>query len=396
MAIQAFIRLWEILKIKGVPVKGNKTVVLQVVAAMEQGGVEQGTLDMAQYIREQGWVSMVASKGGSMVTKLQAAGVKHISLPLKNRNPFAILYNAYYLAKIVRQYKVDILHARSRGPAWAALIASKITKAPLITSFHGTHKIQNKLKWLYNNVMTKGVFTIANSRFIWEHIIHYYHLPVEKLRIAERGINPNFFNKENISIKEMNALRKKWGLNDDPVILMPGRLTPWKGQSVFIKALSEIQDIPWNALVVGGADKKKRYEKELKAEAKKYGLEKRIIFTGGQSPLTLYYAIANIVVSASIEPEAFGRIAIEAGAMGVPVIATAHGGSLETIKDKETGYLVPVNDSTAMAKILLELIQDHEKQTAIGAKASNWIRNNFTVDKMCKKEFGVYTEVLNV
>ena len=373
--------------------KENKTV-LQVVAAMDQGGVEQGTHDMAIYIKQQGWKSMVASNGGRMTLGLTDKGIKHFRMPLKKRNPLAILCNAQCLIKIIKKHNVDILHTRSRAPAWAALIASRATGVPLITSFHGTHKIQNKAKWIYNSVMVKGVFTIANSQFIWGHIIKNYRLPKNKLRLAPRGVDPSVFNRGNVTVSDKNALRDQWQLGESPIILMPGRLTRWKGQAVFIEALAEIKDMEWKALIVGGADKKKKYAKQLKTLVKKYKLEDRVIFTGGQSNLAPYYALARVTVSASTEPEAFGRVAIESQAMATPVVATAHGGSLETVKEGETGFLVPPGDSRTMAKMLRQVMLDANESARMGDNGYHWVQNNFTISLMCKKEFDVYREVL--
>jgi len=374
----------------------HNPVILQVVAAMDQGGVEQGTLDMALYIAQKGWGSIVASQGGRLVSGLKQANVQHITLPLKRKNPLAILCNAYKLVKIIRSNQVSLLHTRSRAPAWATLVASRITGVPFITSFHGTHRIQNKLKWLYNSVMTKGMYTIANSNYIWQHVREQYHIPEARLRLAQRGTDIGLFNPEATSNYQIEELRHQWGLDNRPVIFMPGRLTRWKGQTVFIEALAKISDLDWQALITGGADNKHKYEEKLKNLARQHGIDERIIFTGSQNDLPPYYALAYITVSASTEPEAFGRVAIESQAMGTPVIATAHGGSLETIKDGNTGWLVPPNDAETLAKVLRKALENSKQVEIMGRHASQWVHENFTTRSMCEKEFSVYQEVLGI
>jgi len=363
---------------------------------MDQGGVERGTLDMALYTAAQGWTSLVASQGGRMVPELLRGGARHFQLPLKRRNPVAILYNAWKLVHIIRKYRVTLLHTRSRGPAWATLFASYITKVPFVTSFHGTHKIQNSLKRLYNSVMTRGVLTIANSEFIQQHIINNYHLPKDRLRLAHRGFDPDVFNPDMATKRERDKLIQQYALDNSPILIMPGRLTRWKGQIDFIEALALIKDIPWQALIVGGSDRKVNYEAELRTLVHQRGLDKRVFLTGSQDNLAPYYDLADITISASREPEAFGRVAVESQAMGTPVIATAHGGSLETVNDGETGWLVPPKSAKAMAETLRYALADSARRASMGKTAHRWVHSRFTVQNMCAREFSVYKEILDV
>ena len=372
----------------------EKPVILQVVAALDQGGVEQGTLDMARYTVQQGWTSLVASAGGRLVMDLERAGAQHFRLPLQQRNPVAILYNALRLASLVRRHGVDLMHTRSRAPAWATRIASRLTGVPYITSFHGTHRIQNRLKWRYNNVMTSGLLTIANSRFIRQHIRQHYGLAEDRLRLAQRGIDTTVFDPDKLDAEDLAELRSRWQLDGSPLILMPGRLTRWKGQAVFIAALDRIRDLPWQALIAGGADRKDKYAAELRALAAGCGLQERVRFTGSLDNLARLYALADITVSASTEPEAFGRVAVESQAMGTPVIVTAHGGSMETVRDGETGLLAEPGSVDSLAVCLRELLADPARRKLMGEAGRAHVLAHFTVERMCEQEFSVYREIL--
>lgn len=376
--------------------KSDQKNILQVVPAMQEGGVERGTLEMAHYIKSQNWGSFVASHGGRWVEDLEKFGVKHVKLPLHKRNPLTIILNGFRLARLVRAYEIDLLHTRSRAPAWSCLIASKLTKTTLLTSFHGTHKIQNKAKWLYNSVMTKGVYTIANSEFIRNHLKENYFLSDEKIITVARGFDTTLFNPDLYSDKDRCQFFKEHHLDlDTPVILMPGRLTRWKGQQFLLDTLAQMKDEKWQLLIVGGASKKKAYLAELEAQVKTLGLEDRCQFLGSRNDMPLLYYICDIMVSCSLIPEAFGRTAIEASAMKKPVVATNHGGYLETIKDTETGFLVTPYDTESMAKKLRTLLQQRDLRQQMGDKGHAWVHNTFTTEKMCAGEFAVYKKIFS-
>lgn len=378
--------------------KNTKYKILQVVPAMQEGGVERGTLEMALYIKKQGWESQVASHGGRWVKPIQEAGCQHLKLPLHRRDPISILYNGLRLAAYIKAEKPDIIHTRSRAPAWACRLACKLTGTTLLTSFHGTHKIQNKAKWLYNSVMVSGIRTIANSEFIKDHITNNYGLPADKIDMAPRGFDEELFDRTKYSDADICQFFEENDIPQSaPTILMPGRLTRWKGQDVFLKALSYIKEENWTAVIAGGAGKKKQaYMDELKDLAKELGIAGKCHFIGSRDDMPLVYAACDIMVTASSEPEAFGRTAVEAQAMAKPVIATAHGGSLETVKDEETGFLIPPKDSESMAKKLRLLLQDATLRQQMGDKAYAWVHNNFTTEKMCKAEFDVYNRILEI
>ncbi len=370
----------------------QKIKILQVIPALEQGGVETGTLETASYIVKHGWQSIVASNGGKLVERLEKEGSKHLKLSLHKRNPIAIFYNAFKLIKIIKSEQPSIVHARSRAPAWSAYFACKFTKTPFLTSFHGTHGIQNKFKIFYNSIMLKGVHVIANSNFIKQHIIENYHEPAERITVVQRGFDLKRFNPKKASAER---IRKHYNIDKKtPVILMIGRFTRWKGQHILLQALSQLKTRKYVVLLVGSSNKKSQYTNELKHLAKNKNITGRVIFCGSQTELADYYKAATITISASLRPEAFGRIAVESQAMATPIIATNHGGSLETVKHGETGWLIPPSDSKAMALTIDNAI-NNPKLEKIAKNAYNWATAHFTIDKMCAGEFKIYKEILN-
>jgi len=369
--------------------------VLQVTAALEQGGVERGTTEMASFIVSQGAQSLVASQGGRLVTELEKGGSRHFSLPLAKRNPLTIFYSALQLQKIIRSEKIDLLHARSRAPAWAAFLACKLTGVKLVTTFHGTHRIQNRVKKYYNSVMVRGARVIAISEFIKNHILQNYSIREGLIDVVPRGFNPALFAPDLISTKQRHELKQRLNLTAGVAIIsLPGRLTRWKGQPLFIAALAQIKDLQWQALLIGGGGRKTAYVKELKTLTQKLGIADRVIFLGDQENIVPYYAISDLIVSASTEPEAFGRIAVEAQAMAKPIIASAHGGSLETVRDGETGWLFKNGDVADLADKLRTALSGDVDLTQIGTSGRHWVAENYTTDKMCQGEWQTYLKVL--
>ena len=369
--------------------------ILQVTAALEQGGVERGTAEMAAFIVSQGAQSFVASQGGRLVSDLEKCGSKHFSLPLSRRNPLTILYSTFRLRKFIRDEKIDLVHARSRAPAWAAFFACKLTGVKMVTTFHGTHRIQNRAKKLYNSVMVRGERVIAISMFIKNHILANYARQEESIDVAPRGFNPELFTPDLVSSEHQNKLKRQLNLTAGvKVISLPGRLTRWKGQLLFLEALGQIKDLQWCALLIGGAGNKIAYEKELKILVQRLDIADRVMFLGDQGDIVPYYSISDIIVSASTEPEAFGRVAVEAQAMAKPIIASAHGGSLETVKDNQTGWLFKNGASADLADKLRYALSVDANLSKIGASGRQWVAENFTTDKMCRAEWNAYMKVL--
>ena len=370
--------------------------ILQVTAALDQGGVERGTVEMAAFIVSQGAQSFVASQGGRLVKDLEAGGTKHFLLPLASRNPLTIIYSAWQLRKIICREKIDLLHARSRAPAWATFFAGKLTGVKMVTTFHGTHRIQNRVKKWYNSVMVSGVRVIAISRFIKDHILQNYISNEAVIDVAPRGFDPAVFDPDLISEKQQQALKKQLGLTArTAVISLPGRLTRWKGQILFLEALAQLKELEWQALLIGGGGNKTAYVNELKMVMEKLGIGDRVVFVGDQEDIVPYYAISDLIVSASTEPEAFGRVAVEAQAMAKPIIASAHGGSLETVRDGETGWLFVNGDVTDLAAKLRNALSENVDLVRIGLSGRQWVEENYTTDKMCQAEWASYSRVLN-
>lgn len=373
----------------------KQPVILQVLPELRSGGVERGTIEIARAISQAGGVSLVASSGGAMSGQLNKCGATHITLPLASKNPFTMWVNSLRLAGIIRKYNVDIIHARSRAPAWSAWLAAKKTGCRFVTTFHGTYGIQNKWKRKYNSIMTKGDRVIAVSNFIAEHIRQNYEIDEQKLRVIHRGVDLQLFNPKTHSTQHMIELCKQWRLPEElPLILFPGRFARWKGQEVFIKALAKLPHRNFFAVLLGDDKGHESYREEIEKIIVDLKLEGYVRIAKHTHYITEAYMLSKLVVATSIEPEAFGRVVLEAQAMGKPVIATDHGGPQETVIDKETGLLVPPNDTKMLALAIdnvLSMSPDLQKQVERDA-----IKNakNFSLDKMCEKTIAVYKELL--
>lgn len=375
-------------------------VILQVLPELISGGVERGTLEMAEAIAAQGWRSIVASAGGPMAEQLKRFGAEHIELPLASKNPLQIWRNADHLEQIIRKCGVDIVHARSRAPAWAAYLAAKRTKTKFLTSFHGVYKHQNAFKRWYNEIMTKGERVIAVSHFIEEHLQRVYAVDPNKIRVVQRGADMRLFRRERVNGHSIMRLAKEWLVPEGvPVILVPGRITRWKGQHVVLEALKLLPpEQTFFCLLVGEDSKHPEYRQELEdIIADSPRLLGNVRITGNCTNMTDAYGIADVVIVPSTEPEAFGRVPIEAQAMGKPVIATNHGGARETVIDTVTGWLVPPEDSKVLADfIAFALKLAPEQKESLAETAINHIWQNFSTVAMCNGEMNVYRELLQL
>lgn len=375
----------------------NKPVILQILPRLEQGGVERGTIEIAMAIRDAGWTPIVVSGGGRLVHELERIGVEHITLPVYSKNFFTMRKNAKLLAQIIKDKHVDIIHARSRAPAWSAKWAAETAGIPFLTTFHGAYNIGPiKLKKAYNRIMTEGVLTIAVSNFIKKHIMDNYGIDEDKIRVIHRGVDIDRFDIAKVTPERMIALAKKWNLPEDrPVIMLPGRLTRWKGQLVLLDALAQMKHKGLRCLFVGSDQGRVAYRKEMDKKVKKLGLESVVQVVDHCSEMDVAYMLSDIVVSASTDPEAFGRVVPEAQAMGRIVVASNHGGATETVRDGETGFLFPSGDSAALAKILDEILDmPVEKRDALTRHAVASVRSEFSTAKMCDKTLAVYREIL--
>jgi len=370
-------------------------VILQVLPALETGGVERGTLEMTAAIVAAGGQALVASRGGRGVTAIERAGGRHIALPLAKKSPLALWCNAARLAALIQAERVSVVHARSRAPAWSAWRACRRTGAHFVTTYHGAYGEDFPLKRLYNSVMARGERVIAISDFIARRIIARHHTDPARIRVIHRGVDPVMFDPEAVAPARLARLTAAWGLGAGRrVIMLPARLTAWKGHAVLIAALARLARPDTVAVFVGG-DARGRFASALRAKAAEAGVAGQVVFAGDCADMPAALLLADVVVSASTRPEAFGRVVIEAQAMARPVIATDHGGAVETIFPGETGWRVPPGDAGALARALARALDlDAAARAALGARARAAILARFTTRAMQDATLALYGELL--
>ena len=375
----------------------SSPIVLQVLPRLESGGVERGTIEITAALKQAGWVPLVASSGGSMVPHVTHAGGEHITLPLRSKNPFKIYANAHRLAKLIRERGVSLIHARSRAPAWSAWLAAKWTGIPFVTTFHGLYSFEGKWKWRYNRVMARGARVIAVSQFVKQHILQAYDVPEARIALIPRGVDFSIFGAKHVIPERLATLTKQWRLPDEhvPVIFCPGRISRIKGQHVLIEALALMKDEDFLCVIAGTDEGHEEYRHELQERIIAAGLEGKVRMANATKFMNEAYQLSHLVVVPSIKPESFGRVAIEAQAMGLAVVATDHGGARETVIQNETGYLVPPDDAQAMmVSIKYALQRDPATVRAMGEFARRYVRDHFSSDQMKEKTLHVYADVL--
>lgn len=370
--------------------------VMQVLPELMTGGVERGTVDVAGAIIEGGGRSIVVSAGGTMTHELNRVGAEHFELPVASKNPFVIRQNIQRLADLAREQNVDIIHARSRAPAWSAYYAARRTKTHFVTTFHGTYGHSNWFKRRYNAVMTKGERVIAISDFIAGHIRKIYGVPSSNIRVIPRGIDIDKFDANKVSQERRIKLASEWRLPDDrPIIILPGRLTRWKGQTVFIQAIKNLNRKDIQCLMVGSDQGREDYRLELERQIESYGMQNIIHVVDHCDDMPAAYMLTDVVVSASTDPEAFGRVVVEGQALGRPVIGTNHGGSKETIVEGETGWLAEPNDPDSLAEALTKVLGlSEEQRVKVAERAIGHIRMHYSKEIMCAKTLDVYNELI--
>lgn len=373
--------------------------ILQILPELISGGVERGTVEVAEALVNSGFRAIVASAGGPMAEQLRRVGAEHIELPLASKNLWQIWKNAGHLEQLIKIQRVDIVHARSRAPAWAGYLATKRTGTHFLTSFHGVYGHHNGLKRRYNEVMTYGERVIAVSHFISQHMQSVYGTDPAKIRVVQRGADLRLFRRDRVSGHGVMKLAQEWMVPEGtPVIMAPGRITRWKGQHIVLQALAKLlpnQD--FFCLFVGDESKHPEYRTELEQLASELGLVGKLRFTGNCTDMATAYALADVVLVPSIEPEAFGRVPIEAQAMGKPVIATNHGGACETVIDGVTGWLVPPGDADTLAEyIRFVLVLTPDQRESLAQDASRHVHQHFSTEAMCKGEIAVYKELLGM
>ena len=378
--------------------------VLQVIPKLGYGGAETGCYDIAHYLPENGCKSFIVTSGGELLKFVDKNKVKVFRLPVQSKNPILILINAIILTFIILFNNISIIHARSRAPAWSCLIASKITSRKFVTTFHGTYNFKSSLKKLYNSVMVRSDLIIAGSNFIFSHIKENYSNYLnqkKKLLVVFRGINVDYFDPTTKLETEEKKLLKQWEIEKDKkIILLPGRLTTWKGQEVFIEAINlvniELGYEAFYAVILGSDQGRDLYKKKLIRLSEQYRLTKQIRFIDHCKDMALAYKVSDIIVSASIEPEAFGRVSVEAQSMEKPIIASNIGGSKETVIDEKTGYLFEAGDVKSLSqKILKTLTIDETQLKLIGIEGRKNIVQKFNVEKMCFSTYSEYKRLIN-
>jgi len=381
----------------------TKINVLQVIPTLGYGGAETGCYDIAHFLSENDCGSFLATSGGELLKFIKKDKVKLLRLPVHSKNPLLVLFNTLVLIVYIVIFKINIIHARSRAPAWSCYFASLITGRVFVTTFHGTYNFKSNLKKFYNSIMLRAKLTIAGSNFIFGHINENYseYLNKEKkLRVIFRGINVDYFNSKNISLLKQEKLKNEWGLSSNKfTILLPGRLTYWKGQEKFIESLNIlIEDYNitnFQAIILGSDQGRKVYSKKLINLVQRYSLNKKVKFISYCKEMPLAYSLADVVVSSSVEPEAFGRVSVEAQSMGKPIIASNIGGSKETIINKKTGFLYKHDDPRELAKSINTVIQlSPDELKSIGNEGRKNITKKFDVEIMCQSNLKEYRRLI--
>jgi len=382
----------------------SKLKVLHVIPRLGYGGAEIGCYDLAHYLKEQKSSSFIATSGGELLKYIDKKKVKLFRLPVHSKNPLLILINIFILTFIVLFYKINILHVRSRAPAWSCYYVSKITRCKLVTTFHGTYNFNSSIKKKYNAIMLKSDCVIAGSNFIFSHIKEKYPEYISRIKkflVIFRGINTEYYDPDNIKESDRIKFLKKLNIEGNKkIILMPGRLTEWKGQEIFIEALNDLKTKygykNFIAILLGPDQGRKIYKKKLIRLIERFRLNNEVIFLEHAPSMPVAYSVSNVIVSASIEPEAFGRISVEAQSMKKPIVASDIGGSRETIVDNKTGLLFSSSDHHSLSEKLDFIFRlDDTSLNVMGNNGRKNVQKKFNVEKMCFSTYSEYKKLIN-
>tara|TARA_B100001057_G_scaffold479771_1_gene551829 strand:- start:384 stop:1538 length:1155 start_codon:yes stop_codon:yes gene_type:complete len=378
--------------------------VLQVIPKLGFGGAETGCYDIAHYLPENDCKSFIVTSGGELIKYVDKEKVKIIKLPVHSKNPLLILFNGIALITIIFIYNIQIVHARSRAPAWSCLLATKLTGRKFVTTFHGTYNFKSRFKKIYNSVMVRSDLIIAGSNFIFSHIKENYseYLNINKrFLVIFRGINVDYFDESTKMETEQNNLLKSWEISENKkIILMPGRLTSWKGQELFLESINliniQLGYEAFYAVILGSDQGRDLYKKKLIRLSEQFRTTNQVKFIDHCKDMALAYKVSDIVISASIEPEAFGRVSVEAQSMKKLIIASDIGGSRETVIDEKTGFLFKSGNAKSLSeKILKALSLDELTLQSIGAKGRKNVVEKFNVEKMCFSTYSEYKKLIN-
>ncbi len=370
---------------------------MQVLPRLDTGGAERVVIEITEALSEFGHKTLIACDGGVLSAAAMRAGAELVTLPLASKSPLTMRRNAARLAKLVREQNIDLIHAHSRAPAWSALWAARRTKTPLVTTYHGTYNENAPFKRRYNAVMAAGDKVIAVSEFIGGLVRARHKVGDDRLRIIPGGVDAQKFDPALVQGDRVARLAREWRLNvDEPVIMLPGRLTSWKGQRVLIQALSEMRNRHAIAVLVGSDQGRESYAQSLIGHAQSLGVADRLRLVGHTEDMPAAMMLADIVVNASTDPEGFGRTVVEAQAMGRVVIATSHGGAGETVVDGQTGFLVPPGDPRALAAILDKVLEmSADQRVAWGQRTRSVVGETYSVQAMQYAVLSVYGELLD-
>ena len=377
------------------PAKGRPPAVLQIVPRLGSGGAERGTVDIAGALVAAGWTSYVASAGGPLEREVARAGSTHLTLPLASKNPLQLRRNTTALARLIRSLGIDIVHARSRAPAWSAWSAARATGRHFVTTLHNAYGGGAALKHWYNSVMARGERVIAISQFVADHAAQTYGIGPDRLRTIPRGVDLGIFDPDRVGAQRIISLARQWRLPDGaPVVMLPARLTRWKGGLDLISAIAALRRRDICCLLVG-PEQRRGFRRELEAAIEQNGLAGLFRIVEECRDMPAAYMLADVVVSASSDPEGFGRVIIEAQAMGRPVVATDHGGARETIEPGITGWLVPPRSPARLAMAIGEALSLGESERAAFSRgAIAHVASQYSRQAMCARTIEVYEELL--
>ena len=378
------------------PSDSAQPIVLQVLPSLITGGVERGTIEITQAVAEADGGALVASAGGPLVKAVERVGGRHFTLPLDAKNPLALWRNAARIEALIRAENVAIVHARSRAPAWSAWLACRRTGAHFVTTYHGVYNEDLPFKRHYNAVMARGEIVIAASRYVAELIAFRHRLDRARIRIIPRGVDPEVFDPSLVVPDRLARLARDWRLPDGaPTVVLPGRLTAWKGQSVLLSAVARLSRRDVCCVLVGSDQGRRRYSVQLVRQAERLGIAPRVRLVGNCDDMPAALMLSDVVVHASVQPEAFGRVVIEAQAMGRPVIAADLGGPVETVRHGETGWRVPPGDAAALAAAIDQaLALPDVERDALGQRARQAVQRGYSVRAMQEATLDVYEELL--
>ena len=378
----------------------EKPIILQVIPTLNISGAEQGCFDVANYLTKNGFTSNIVTSSGYRINQLEKNGSIVYKIPVHSKNPVTMIINIFRILKIVKKNNINIIHARSRAPAWSCYFVAKIAKIKFITTFHGTYNFNNKIKRFYNSIMIKSDYIIAISEFIHNEIKSKYAYSKKNLSVISRGIDIEYLDPSKTDYKKVKKIIKDHDIKNDSIkLVLPGRVSGWKGHNVAIEAMAHLKDKSSNdfeLIFVGPADNLK-LKNNLLQKISELKLENCVKFVGPSKEMNLVYSLADIVLSCSTDPEAFGRIPVEAQAMGKVIIASNHGGHTETIINGLSGFLYSPLNSEELANLIIKTISSEiylEDQYRI--KRRQIILDKFTDLNMCKKTLEVYSKVLRL